>query len=748
MLLIALLVIFIPLCAQTAVPPAAGSGTSASPYQIATLENLYWISLSWSNWNNHFIQTADIDARPTQTWFPNGLGGFLGWAPIGTEANPFAGFYDGQNYLIEGLYINRPNDEQVGLFGKGYWANGITDNTVTIKQVGLNNVNIQGGYRTGAIIGYLLGATNSRRPVLMNCFSSGSVSGTNEVGGLLGSNVRSMCFDNYSLCNVSGTNRIGGLTGYLASYASVERSYFQGSVSGIEQVGGITGYANNYATVINSYNMGSVSGNNIVGGLSGGISNDSSLKSSYSTGSVVGNSNTGGVNGEPYGGTCVVWGCFWDTQTPGIASSAGGTGKTTVEMKQLAMYSTAPNAPFDFTEVWYMIVGETRPMLRTEYRINIRNLHQLQLMRLNPAGDYLLVSDVNLANIQNPCDVWGTIPYGDGGFVPIGTTSAPFTGSLNGNSFHLTNLYINRGLVDYQSLLGYCSSAEIVSVSISDSQVGGQTYTGGLASKLANLSTITNCSYSGIVSGTWHFTGGLVGDLNNSSLSMCYSDGSINTTSWAGGLVGMSSNGASITNCYSRSIVDGNGRVGGLIGGSYSDAISNSYSTGCVSGYNAVGGFIGEKTSGSVENCFWNMDTSNQSYSAGMPGVVGKTSAEMRTLSTFTSAGWDFVGETANGSSDIWNISSENNAGYPYLQWQPYEIIVPGVPQNVIISYNDALVTIIWDEAAHAMAYKIYSCPVPDGDYLEDVTGVFNGTSWSAPPTEPRMFYRVRALRY
>ncbi|MHC4243364.1 MAG: GLUG motif-containing protein, partial [Planctomycetota bacterium] len=68
-----------------------------------------------------------------------------------------------------------------------------------------------------------------------------------------------------------------------------------------------------------------------------------------------------------------------------------------------------------------------------------------------------------------------------------------------------------------------------------------------------------------------------------------------------------------------------------------------------------------------VEACFWDIETSGQTNSA---GGIGKTTAEMQTASTFLEAGWDFVGETANGTDDIWKISE--GLDYPRLWWEKY----------------------------------------------------------------------------
>ncbi|HTO15687.1 MAG TPA: membrane lipoprotein lipid attachment site-containing protein, partial [Edaphocola sp.] len=54
------------LVAQTSTLPENGDGSKSSPYEIATLDNLYWLSQTSTAWNNHFVQTADIDAFDTQ----------------------------------------------------------------------------------------------------------------------------------------------------------------------------------------------------------------------------------------------------------------------------------------------------------------------------------------------------------------------------------------------------------------------------------------------------------------------------------------------------------------------------------------------------------------------------------------------------------------------------------------------------------------------------------------------------------
>jgi len=134
--------------------------------------------------------------------------------------------------------------------------------------------------------------------------------------------------------------------------------------------------------------------------------------------------------------------------------------------------------------------------------------------------------------------------------------------------------------------------------------------------------------------------------------------------------------GGTITNCYSEGDVSGFIRVGGLVGHNRG-TITNCYAAGSVSGTYTVGGLVGwnDLLWGTVSNSFWDFETSGRTGSA---GGTGKTTAEMQTISTFTDAGWDFVGETVNGIEDIWFIPEGD---YPHLWWEGMQVpmkLTPG----------------------------------------------------------------------
>jgi len=232
-----------------------------------------------------------------------------------------------------------------------------------------------------------------------------------------------------------------------------------------------------------------------------------------------------------------------------------------------------------------------------------------------------------------------------------------------------------------------------VSECYSNSSVLGERNTGGLIGN--NSGQIFNCYSTGNISAS-NIAGGLVGDNEYggeiiccyatssvtgknsigglvgynkgfgtpSKISNCFASGIITGVDNVGGLVAYNNDGI-ISNCYSTSNVSGSHNIGGLVGRHGQGDVSCCYSTGVVSGMTNTGGLIGVQEEGSVYFSFWDIQTSQQSSSI---GGMGRMTAEMQMVSTFLDAGWDFVGETAKGTEDIWWILEGQD--YPRLWWE------------------------------------------------------------------------------
>ena len=334
----------------------AGLAGCGSRPAVNAIEIRDWYDLAAiaNNMTADYVLENDLDAT-TDGWeelaSPTANDG-KGWKPIAAiDTQPqfahFSGIFDGQGHEIKDLFINRPDENYVGLFiFINLWG--------VIRNIGVVNANVTGGERVGGLVG-------SNPGIVSNSYFTGTVTGNYLVGGLSGINFGTMS-NCYATGNVTGDERVGGLLGN--NQGTVSGSYSTGNVTGNYFVGGLIGISFN--TTSNCYASGNVTGDERVGGLIG--ENQGIVSSSYSTGNVTGNSFVGGLVGLDLG---TVANSFWDTETSGQATSAGGTGKTTAEMQDIATFS---GATWDIIVVanpsvrnpayiWNIVDDETYPFL-------------------------------------------------------------------------------------------------------------------------------------------------------------------------------------------------------------------------------------------------------------------------------------------------------------------------------------------------------------------------------------------------
>jgi hypothetical protein len=204
-------------------------------------------------------------------------------------------------------------------------------------------------YATGSVIGAsyvggLVGISNDTA-IITNCHATGIITGTDSVGGLVGYNGNPTTITScYAAGSVAGVANAGGLIGYNA-YGLINSCYATGSATAAESAGGLMGW-NHYGTLTSCYATGTVNATDKYAGGLLGCNESGNVTNCYATGSVSGNSTVGGLIGYDYNNDGTAANCFWDTQTSGTASSAGGAGKTTAEMKTL---STFTDAGWDFS---------------------------------------------------------------------------------------------------------------------------------------------------------------------------------------------------------------------------------------------------------------------------------------------------------------------------------------------------------------------------------------------------------------
>ena len=225
---------------------AGGTGSESDPYIIETAEQLDEVR-NYLDGNN-FRLNADIDL----TAFLTANSAESGWSPIGdTPETGITGFFDGNGHVISGFYINRPQLENVGLFGCVKSSGKFSVEKLGLivadgKEIkGLNNVGgiigqvpytgqtikltecfvignisaIGDGEKTG-VAGPIVAMTSALgRIEVINCYTAGKVYGFAKAGGLVGQGYRGIKIEtSYSVCEVeAGTNaaesKAGGLIG-------------------------------------------------------------------------------------------------------------------------------------------------------------------------------------------------------------------------------------------------------------------------------------------------------------------------------------------------------------------------------------------------------------------------------------------------------------------------------------------------------------------------------------------------------
>jgi hypothetical protein len=320
---------------------------SAPPSEIRDWHDLNAVR---DNLRGNYILMNDLDSTTTgytELASPTANEG-KGWQPIGTEDDLFTGTFDGQGYEIRNLFINRPDEMYVGIFG-------VVGEGGVIQDIGVVNADVTGYGGVGGLVG-------DNEGTVSNSFSTGSVTGTGWVGSLVGANLGTVS-NSYSTGSVTGDERVGGLVGWNGA-GTMSNSYSTGSVTGRYSVGGLVGATS--GTVSNSYSIGSATGEVNVGGLVG--ENTATVSDSYSTGSVTGDERVGGLVGDNPG---TVNNSFWNIETSGRATSDGGTGKNTTEMKDFTTFSGATWDIFavggpgerDTGYIWNIVNGVTYPLL-------------------------------------------------------------------------------------------------------------------------------------------------------------------------------------------------------------------------------------------------------------------------------------------------------------------------------------------------------------------------------------------------
>jgi hypothetical protein len=651
---------------------SGGGGTQASPYIVSNETDLNNVR---NNLGAYYIQDADI----LMTSFQTGSG----FQPIGNNSAAFTGYYDGRGYEIKDLFINRPSEDYVGLFG--YQSSGI------IKRVKLVNVNITGRTYVGA----LAGRSNS---TVQDCaVLSGTVKGYNSVGGLVGyrgGGTQTRC---YSHVEVKADNDyLGGHVGYIAS-GTVDKCFSTGKVIDLTIA----------QTIVNK--------GGFLGYLSGGSVNNNCFWDIETSGM--------------------------------LSSSGGAIGKTTADMKNQATFSSAGwDFDLDF-KMGGSKMNRGYPENQRFIRFAKGKGTVADPYLIYTEEDLKLVRHYLYANFRLMDDIKFTYSNTGQGFTGIGVgTNAgwddqAFSGVFDGNGRTIGNLFINRA-TDNVGLFRYINGGTVKDLEIVDANVIARDYAGILAGYVNNAtidnvhvksfntrstlnvrsngggligalysSTVCDCSVDVNIVSTGSYTGGLIGYMYNSvnNITRCKTKGRIDWVgSYTGGLIGFAkawtnSNGgnafmSTVSDCITNMEVNGGaGFIGRLEDGDYPYGSRALDMKRCISLCTDVGSNIAWVHShyvyssgwvSYVTDCFYDRQLSNTTGSGFWANATTpKYTAELKSPLTYSTA-WDFT--------TVWILDPNVNDGYPELRkFAPPVLPILGFRNEFGNYYTDAQGNII-----------------------------------------------------
>ena len=594
---------------------------------------------------------------------------------IGTSTNAFKGTIYGNGHVVKNLKIDSTSDYQ-GLFGYVQQA--------TIQDLGVEDANIKGGAYSGILFGR---AENAK---LTNLYATGTVSGSSNVGGLVGSLKDSVLEKSYSTATVNASMAVaGGLVGSVVN-STLQTVYATGDVNctasgvlgALAGTGGLVGTMQSGGTIKNAFATGSVTTKS--GGFNGGLiglltdSSSYTIDTVYATGNVTGSGGTnGGLIGTINASSVTITNAIYNKNSVsngvGNGSPDGITGKN---YEQMLMKSVMQNAGFTEDKGWVykdgatptfgnmtvsggggkVYLDDTITSFTSGSAYYISSLEQLNKLAslVNSGASTAGVSFI----LENDIDVSAFT-------TAIGSTEAnAFKGTFYGNGHALTGLKTNLfNYIDGEAVirdiglenmtgLGHLASSVAGNSTIDNVYSTGSTTVSGLVNKLGGSATIKNSYSTATVNSSSASAGGLVAQMADSAtIDHSYFGGRVQVGSYytAGGLVGSMAGGTIKSSYSTASIASGDVLRGGLVGEvTGSVTIQNSYASGTTDG-----GLIGEN-SGSVTSSgnVYNSANSNAVGSgSSISGVTAlsladmKSQAKMEALGFTASNGWHYYAD-------------------------------------------------------------------------------------------------------
>ncbi len=325
---------------------------------------------------------------------------------------------------------------------------------------------------------------------------------------------------------------------------------------------------------------------------------------------------------------------------------------------------------------------------------SITSWAELDAMRTGLSGSYILTTDLD-SNSPGYSTYAGSSANSGMGWIPIGSSATPFTGTFDGDNYRIKDLYIAQGTTTDVGLFGRISGATIQDLQLTNGYVAGNSNVGGIVGYATSGYTLSGLYYQGQVLATTT-SGGLLGFSNSSGTNYMRNSsstvvitvtGTSNSNATIGGLIG-TGNSLAVSNSYADSVIHANtnGRVGGFIGNSGSSAsiASSSASTTIRTSGSNAGGFYGILQQGSVASTSYATGSLIASGGSNYGGFAGLIAQNPTLLNSYTSVAVTssntagaFVGSFTSSSGIFRNlyargsISANSNTGGFFGSYTP-----------------------------------------------------------------------------
>ena len=654
----------------------AGSGTADDPYIINCKAHLDLLALRVNTGNDYYGKYFKLGADITYDNTKEN-----NFTPIGDESHAFFGTFDGDGKTISGLNINLPETDYVGLFRKAFSA--------TIKGVKLDNSTIKGKGYVGGIVG--IGSIST---TIQNCAvtSTVTVSGTStQVGGIVGMYATvSGCT---SAADVSGTQDVGGIIG-LGDNSTIDHCLYTGSsVTASNRSGAITGKgasltANYYTADLACKGANGADEDGARKALTITLPTNVVLSGAATTYGVSGITAYDNNNIVRYNNTYYAVAGESITLSYTGALAEGYAARYTVNNEAISGNTfTMPAAnpttiAVTTADVWGVTGGAADGSEEKPYIIKTTEGLDLLAQKVSAGNNYnqkyfKLGADITYTHLADGADGAAT----ENNYTAI----SPFEGYFDGNDKTISGIRIYKDGSSYtdsnQGLFGRIGQyAEVKNITLADTRITAANYSGGIVGengggKIADCHVTNTVEILANSNGRNH--GGIVGCNDNGTVSGCVSEATLtNVSGFNYGGIAASNDGTLENNFVIGATIPaaayGNSH-GAIVGQNNNGTLKNNYYTACTvagvenatnvgvgldSNNQPVGDVIANN--GAVFDVLWGT-AAGADGSEAKPYII-KTTAGLDLLAQRVNAGNRYEGKFFKLDADIeYDKNTENN---------------------------------------------------------------------------------------